>query len=138
MRYQLVEKPHAVPTKGLLPFRGGITEVHRNKQLQETLVTVVYDDQDTDTVPFNAMLEETAFNNHQDKKVRLHTLSKRRLATPETGQANPEEVQQWVSRHALKKNIPKTRRKGSVCPNRRRQTRAIQDAPNATSKKKPE
>ena len=113
MRYQLVGKlPEAPTKKGLLPFRGGITEVHRNKQLQETLVTVVYGDQDTGTVPFNAMLEETAFNNHQDKKVRLHTLPKRRLGTPETGQASPEEVQQWASRHALKNKHTKNKKKG--------------------------
>ena len=111
MRYQLVGKLPEVPTKGLLPFRGGITEVHRNKQLQETLVTVVYEDQDTDTVPFSAMLEETAFNNHQDKKVRLHTLSTRRLGTPSTGQASPEDVQQWVSRHALKNKHTKNKKK---------------------------
>ena len=43
MRYQLVGKLPEIPTKGLLPFRGGITEVHRNKHLQETLVTVVYE-----------------------------------------------------------------------------------------------
>ena len=50
MRYQLVGKLPEIPTKGLLPFRGGITEVHRNKHLQETLVTVVYEDQDTVSV----------------------------------------------------------------------------------------
>jgi hypothetical protein len=109
MRYQLVGKLPEAPTKGLLPFRGGITEVHRNKQLQEALVTVVYGDQDTDTVPFNAMLEETASNNHQDKKIRLHTLSKRRLGTPETGQASPEEAQQRVSRHAPKNKHTKNK-----------------------------
>ena len=73
--------------------------------------SVVYDDQDTDTVPFGTMDEETAFNNQQDKKIRLHALSTRRLGTPATGQASPEEVQQWVSRHALKNKHTKNKKK---------------------------
>jgi hypothetical protein len=100
-------------------------------------LTVVYDDQDTDTSPFNAMLEETAFNNQQDKKIRLHTLSTSRLGTPSAGQASPEEAPQWASRHALKNKHTKNKKKRErMCPYRRRQTRVMQDVLNATSEKR--
>ena len=53
-------------------------------------------------------------NNQQDKKIRLHTLSKKRLGTPETEQASPEEAQQWASRHAPKNKHTKNKKKRKI------------------------
>ena len=109
--YQETGKIPNLPQAGLLPYKGGIYTVYRDETDQKTKAGIIYQDEDSEVLAFEDMLEQVAFENYTDKPLRLQTLAKRQKPTTRHHSAADADQQKWVLRKQKQKIVNRRKRK---------------------------
>ena len=72
---------------------------------------IIYQDEDSEVLAFEDMLEQVAFENYTDKPLRLQTLAKRQKPTTRHHSAADADQQKWVLRKQKQKIVNRRKRK---------------------------
>ena len=103
LQYRLAGKIPKAPILGRHAYRGGITDVYREPHASETFVETLYEDLDTETLSFEQLLEQVAFDDDHRKKRRLAELTNtHRMRRGRTLERTPAEGV-WRARRQMKR-----------------------------------
>ena len=103
LQYRLAGKIPKAPILGRHAYRGGITDVYREPHTSETFVEILYEDLDTETLSFEQLLEQVAFDDDHRKNRRLAELTNtHRMRRGRTLERTPAEGV-WRARRQMKR-----------------------------------